>query len=62
MINTHNLIDVFNSSVAFVLESIAEPSLYSVSEIRRFMPCSIFLLQLFNTWRLYNATHARDSN
>jgi hypothetical protein len=62
MINTHNLIDVFLSRVVFVLESIAETSLYVMSEIRRFISRPLFLIQLFKTWRTYNVTHASGGN
>lgn len=59
MINTHNLIDVFLSSVVFVLESITEPSMYRMSANRAGIMRICFLIQLFNTWRMYNVTHAR---
>lgn len=61
MINTNNLIDVFLSSIVFVLESITEPSLYIVSASQAGIMRLVFLLQLFNTWRLFNVTQARDS-
>lgn len=63
MINTINVIYMFfNLPIVFVLVKITEPSLYRVSEYEASIFSSIFLPQLFNTWRTYNVTHARDSN